>query len=455
MADGHPLEKLAREPMHPRQIVAIAILTACTAIEGFDVYAISFAAPGIAEAWGIDRATLGIVLAMDLVGMAIGSILLGLVSDRLGRKPIIVSCLVIMATGMWLASWAPTIFDLSAARFYTGLGVGGLLASSSAIAAELANDRRRSLAIALMIGGFSLGAIAGGTLISELLARTDRWEAVFEVGALATTILIVPALLFVPESLVFLCQYQPRNALARLNRILLQQGRSPIDALPSRPLQNTRCLGRSARDVRRTAFFLTLAFFAYMVSLYFLMKWIPKLVADMGYSPSSAGGVLVWAHIGGLLGTITISLLSQIWNVRLLVVSALICGAAAVAAFGRFSQELSALTVIASAAGFFIIGANSGFYSIVAQSFSSQFRAAGTGFVIGVGRAGSATGPIIAGLLFQIGWSLDAVSIVMALGCLIASLSVALLAWPTERSALDADSLGLAEGSNVLELETK
>ncbi len=430
MEDGDPFEKIAREPMHARQILAMGILTACTAIEGFDVYAISFAAPGIAEAWQIDSATLGIVLAMDLVGMSIGSILVGLFADRLGRKPTILACLVIMATGMGLASWSGSVLDLSAARFFTGLGVGGLLATSSAMVSELANDRRRSLAVTVLIGGFSLGAIAGGALVSKLFAQGYRWVAAFELGAFATTILIAPVLLFVPESVAFLCQRHPRNALERLNRILLAQGRSPIDKLPSLPpLSHGRASGLG-RGVLRTTLFLTLAFFMYMVSLYFLMKWIPKLVADMNYPPAAAGSVLVWAHIGGLIGTIVISLLSQLWSLRLSVIAALVCGAGAVGVFGRFSQELVPLTVTAAAAGFFIIGANSGFYSIVAQSFPSQLRAAGTGVVIGVGRAGSAAGPIAAGLLFQSGWELNAVSMIMAVGCLVAALAVTMLAPP-------------------------
>jgi Arabinose efflux permease len=437
MVDEDPREKIAREPMHARQILAIGILTVCTAVEGFDVYAISFAAPGIAEAWQIDRATLGIVLAMDLVGMSIGSVLLGLLADRFGRKPTILACLAIMATGMWWASRAGSVLDLSAARFFTGLGVGGLLATSSAIASELANDRRRSLSVTVLIGGFSLGAIAGGALVSELFAQNYRWETAFEVGAFATTILIALVLLFVPESMAFLCERHPKNALERLNRILLDQGRSPIDKLPLRPLPSHGRVSGLAREVRRAALFLALAFFMYMVSLYFLMKWIPKLVADMNYPPAAAGGVLVWAHIGGLIGTIVISLLSQVWSVRPVVIAAFVCGAAAVGTFGRFSQELVSLTAIAAAAGFFIIGANSGFYSIVAQSFPSQLRAAGTGFVIGVGRAGSAAGPIAAGLLFEAGWSLNAVSIIMALGCLIAAFVVTSLAQPSASDVAD------------------
>jgi benzoate transport len=417
---------IAREPMHRRQILAISIAAACTAAEGFDVYSVSFASPGIAAAWNIDRAWLGVVLSMELVGMGFGAFLLGSIADRVGRRPTMLACLVMMASGMWLASLAGDVATLSATRLYTGLGIGGMLATSSAMVAEYANDRRRSLAITLMIGCYSLGAVAGGALASALLARSDRWQAVFELGARATAALILPALLFLPESIAFLCQRQPKHALKRINTILSRQGRRPIDALPA-PAAPDLGAGSGAlfgRALLGTTLALTLAFFAYMLALYFLMKWIPKLVVDMGHPPSSAARVLVWANVGGIAGTFGMSLLSQRFDVRYLVMAALVCSGAAVTAFGRSPAQLLSLAVIATIAGFFINAANSGFYSIVAQSFPAQLRAGGTGFVIGAGRAGSALGPIVAGLLFDAGWSVAAVSGTMACGCLVAAASI-------------------------------
>ena len=99
-----PSEVIANSPMSAPQIVVVAITIALNALDGFDVLSISFASPGIAQEWGIDRAALGIVLSMELVGMAIGSILLGGVADRIGRRPTILGCLAVMAAGMVMAT---------------------------------------------------------------------------------------------------------------------------------------------------------------------------------------------------------------------------------------------------------------------------------------------------------------------------------------------------------------
>jgi hypothetical protein len=76
-----PREIIATSPLSALQIAVVAITIGLNALDGFDVLALSFASPGIARAWGIDRAVLGIVLSMDLLGMAMGSIVLGGVSD--------------------------------------------------------------------------------------------------------------------------------------------------------------------------------------------------------------------------------------------------------------------------------------------------------------------------------------------------------------------------------------
>ena len=86
------------------QILVVGITIALNALDGFDVLSISFASPGIANEWGIDRAALGIVLSMELIGMAIGSIFLGGVADKIGRRPTILGCLVVMAVGMFMAT---------------------------------------------------------------------------------------------------------------------------------------------------------------------------------------------------------------------------------------------------------------------------------------------------------------------------------------------------------------
>ena len=95
-----PRDIIAKSPMTPLQVLIVGITIALNALDGFDVLSISFASPGIAAEWHISRAPLGFVLSMELIGMAFGSIFLGSLADRIGRRPTVLGCLVVMATGM-------------------------------------------------------------------------------------------------------------------------------------------------------------------------------------------------------------------------------------------------------------------------------------------------------------------------------------------------------------------
>jgi benzoate transport len=416
---GDPRVIIAREPMHRRQVVAIAIATALNALDGFDVLAISFASPGITTEWNVDRAALGVVLSMELVGMAIGALTLGSLADRLGRRPTILACLVIMTVGMGFAAASANLLMLSAVRLFTGLGIGGMLASTNAVVAECANARRRNLSVAIMAGGYPMGAIVGGTIASILLAKTGEWRSIFVFGSLVTVSFIPLVLWRVPETIAFLCARQPKDALRRINRTMVLQGRSPVRSLPPLiPIGRGGIHEAFGPDLASTTMLLVTAYFFHIMTFYFLMKWIPKVVTDMGFSPAMAGGVLVWANVGGAAGAVTLSLLTQRFDVRLLVIGSMIGGAIAVAAFGQGIVSLGPLSVAAAIAGFFTNGATAGLYAVFAQSFPARLRAGGTGLVIGIGRGGAALGPIIAGILFSAGWLLNVVAPVMASGCL-------------------------------------
>ena len=97
--------------MRVGQWLAVLVTVGLNALDGFDVLSISFASPGIAKDWGIDKATLGWVLSMELFGMAFGSVLLGGVADKIGRRPTILGCLVAMAIGMFGAGHAHDVAD--------------------------------------------------------------------------------------------------------------------------------------------------------------------------------------------------------------------------------------------------------------------------------------------------------------------------------------------------------
>jgi benzoate transport len=426
-----PRETLSGAPMSALQVLAVAITVGLLALDGFDVLSISFAAPGIASEWGIARTQLGVVLSMELIGMALGSIVLGGVADRIGRRPTMLGCLVLMTVGMFMVTGVKQIAQLEVWRFVTGLGIGGVLACTNAVAAEFSNLRRRSLCVSLMAVGYPVGAVCGGLIVKELL-RDHDWRTVFYFGGSITALFIPLVLLLVPESVHWLAQKQPPGALARINRALARMGHAAIAALPSVPAVPAGASRRPVSEIFAPALIVTtllatLAYFFHIMTFYFILKWIPKIVFDMHFPASAAAGVLVWANVGGAAGGTLLGLLSQRVGLKPLTIGVMLLSVVMVTLFGRSSPDLNELSLLCAGAGFCTNAAVVGLYAIFAQAFPTQVRATGTGFAIGIGRGGSVLGPITAGFLFERGYTLPTVALYMAMGSLFAAGVLALL----------------------------
>lgn len=420
-----PRAILDERPMSRFQWGVVAIMVGLNALDGFDVLSISFASPGIARDWGIDRAALGVVLSMELIGMAVGSVLLGGVADRIGRRNMILGCLVVMAAGMFGASTAHDVTTLSAWRVFTGLGIGGMLAATNAAVAEASNAKHRSLCVVLMAAGYPVGAIIGGSISAELLKHAD-WPIVFQFGALATLCFIPLVLWRAPESIAFHMTRRSGDTLGKVNATLARMGHPGVGALPEPDVVQRKVpvAALFSPALVRITLLLTLAYFAHIMTFYFILKWIPKIVVDMHFAPSAAAGVLVWANIGGATGSLLLGLMTARVRLRALTIVAMFLSAIMVTVFGRGQADLHELTLIAALTGFFTNAGVVGLYALMAQSFPTEVRATATGFVIGLGRGGSALAPAAAGFLFAAGYGLQMVAVLMAAGSLVALLAL-------------------------------
>lgn len=413
------------------QWAAVAVTVGLNALDGFDVLSISFASPGIAREWGTSPATLGWILSMELLGMAIGSALLGGVADTIGRRATILGCLVAMTIGMWGAGQAGGVGTLLAWRLVTGLGIGGMLAAINAAAAEFANKRWYSLAMALMVIGYPIGGVLGGLAVQGILGSGGGWRDVFHFGAIVTALFIPLTWFLVPETVAFLDRRQPRGALDRINASLRRFGLPEVTGFTPRDVDAPKA---SIADIFgpaliRTTLLITLAYFAHILSFYFVIKWVPKIVVDMGFEPRAAAGVLTWANLGGAIGGALFGLLAIRVGLKRLTIVILFASTAFIFVFGLVAGKvpLATLSAMVLATGFFTNAAIVGLYTLFARVFPTHVRATGTGFAIGVGRGGAALAPVAAGYLFEAGLTLQSIALVMGMGSTLAAVALLVL----------------------------
>jgi MFS family permease len=425
--------RLLERPMTLYQILAVAIGVMVNMMDGFDLLSISFAGPAIDREWGIGEERLGALFSIGLIGMASGALGLSWISDVIGRRAGTMINLAVMATGMTIASVAPSFGVLFFARFITGLGIGAMTASIGSLVFELASKKRREISLGFVTAAFSVGTLLGGWLAREWLLDLG-WRAIFGFGAVISFLMIPVVFGFLPESFDYLLGKQPKNALARANRQLEKIGLEPLKALPAKTevvISETASLMDVIRPpVLMSAVLACLGYFGFMTSQYFILNWMPTLMVNEGFTDSGAIGFAMIRDVGAIIGCLIVGTFTAKLGVRPVTVALLLIMAVAIAAFGAL--PLDAVQLIRTSSffvGFAAFATAVGIFSIMASGFPSHVRSTGIGVAFTAGRLGAAAGAYLGGFFWEIiGLDRAALCLVLAIPAVIAAFVVGALA---------------------------
>lgn len=419
---------LDTNPVSRFQLIAIAVLMGVNGLDGFDAFAINFASPGLAAEWGVPKDTLGFIKSMNLIGMGIGSLFIAPLADKFGRRPIILVCTSLLAVSMIACAFVDTVLTMCAWRVITGLGIGAMLASINAAAAEMSNAKWRALCVSVAATGYLLGAVLGGLVAAELL-EVYSWRSIFIFGGIISAGFVPIVAWRVPETLPFLAQRGAAGDLERVNASLAKMGHNPAQTLrhSDDPARTFSVWNLFAKDIRWVTILVTLAYFFQVITFYYYVGWVPDMIADLGYSQSDAVRVLTMANLAGIFGALSIGWLASKFGMTVPTFCAAIIGGIGVFAFGASSGPLSTLVLIGAGAGFFLNAVIVIMYAVCARAFTVEMRALGTGFVVGVGRIGGVLGPIIGGILFQAGFSTGSASLMVAGGSFMCAVMILFL----------------------------
>lgn len=419
-------ETLARKPMNAFQVAAISMCVLLNIVDGFDILVMAFTAQHVSSEWGLSASELGGLFSAGIIGIAIGSMVIAPQADKLGRRTIILLCLVISGIGMTLSGLSESAIQLGALRAITGIGIGGLLTCSNIIASEYASQKWKGLAVTILASGVALGATFGGMLAIVLIEHFG-WRSVFLFGGVCTFLMIPLVIALLPESLDFLLTRQPKNSILRINKLARRLGLDELSSLPQRNAQGLQkskslFLGLVQGKWLRTSVCIWIGFFMTMFTFYFVMSWTPKLLATSGLSAKEGitGGLLLSA--GGIIGSAAIGFLSA----RFTIVQVLACfmglNAALMFSFAFFSSVPSFAFLIGFFLGFTIYACMGGLYAAVAILYEPGLRATALGFATGIGRAGGILSPLIAGVLIDWQFKSQTLFIIygvaMILGCI-------------------------------------
>lgn len=400
------LSEINQNNMSRYQWFVIVVCVCLNIIDGFDVMVMAFTAPSVSAEWSLSGAQIGLLLSAGLFGMAAGSIFLAPLADKIGRRLLILICLAIAGISMLACGLVHSHSMLAALRFVTGIGVGGILASSNVLASEYANLRWRSLAVSLMSTGYGIGATLGG-ILSLLLIEHLGWRSIFLVGGVTTVVMLLVSLWLLPESLDYLLAKKPKQALEKINLTVQRIGLVRLNALPQHEKNTQQHSSDIAKLFQGKQGFQTLclwfAFFLVMFGFYFVMSWTPKILIAMGMSPSQGVTTGILISIGGVFGAAIIGLLAS--RIKIFHALSLFLGLTAVCVwlFVAVSSQVSIALMVGLLLGTLINGCVAGLYSISPTIYDADIRSRGVGYAIGFGRIGAILSPTVAGIFLDKG----------------------------------------------------
>ncbi|MFC7047881.1 MFS transporter [Emcibacter nanhaiensis] len=420
--NNDPRDIINREPMKARQILVIGLCVFLNALDGFDILAITFAAPGIMQDWSIGKDVMGIVFSAGLLSMTLGSFVLPPLADRIGRRKITLICLVIMSGGMFLSALSSDIYHLAFWRFITGLGIGGMIPTINAISSEFSNEKRRNFSVCVMGIGYAIGGFVGGSAAAVLLSHF-AWPSVFIFGGCAALLILPVAYFFMPESIEFLVTRKGQEALPEANAILRTLGHSEAEEIRiSETPAKAGIMELFTRDKLRLTLALTFSYLLNIMTVYYILTWVPSIVTDLGFDKVNGTQVSVWVSVGGIIGGALFGWVATFRDLRKMLIALMLSAGVLVIIFGQVPPDLMLLKIVGFLLGFCIYGSTVGLFALLARSYPTTLRATGTGFVVGAGRGGSTIGPVIVGFLLAAGFGIPEVSIIMASGAIIAGL---------------------------------
>ncbi|MCP9757150.1 MFS transporter [Lacihabitans sp. CCS-44] len=414
LIDSNPISKL--------QFATIIICFLMNMLDGMDVLVISYTAPAIAKAWSIGPDILGTVFSSGLVGMTLGTLFIAPYADKIGRKNLILISAVLMGSCIYLTSYATTVNSLLVYRFLSGLGIGCMLASTAALTAEFTPNKSRDFWVSFVVSGYPVGAVISGLFAAKVIPA-EGWEQMFRYAGIASLLSIPLIVFFLSESIDFYLKAQPKNALDKINGLLLKMGFNAIDTLPEKSVTKSAIPVGKLLDgkYKKPSIELWIALFMAFAALYFMTSWIPKLASDAGLSLSLAIYAGTVFNIGAFFGIVTQGYFSSKFGLKKTIGIILILTAVLMACF-RFFVGSDIILLVFAFLGFGIQGGFVGLYAFAARMYPTEFKTTGIGWAMGAGRIGGIVGPKLGGILIGMGLTIGANFMIFAIPALIAGI---------------------------------
>src|SRR6266702_2286216 len=422
----------------PRHWRILSLCALVTRLDRFDIQAMASATPTLAGDWHVPPGELRWIITAALIGIAGSALIVSPLGDYFGRRTVLLCSFALVGVATLLAATSHTPNELFTWRLFTGIGLGASLPNALALTAEFAPARSRTMLVALMACGISLGAAVSG-FAAPTLIEFGGWRAVFATGGALAALAWLP-LFALPESLRFLvARHRDLNTigtlLERLDRTHRHtEGQTYI--MRERPAGKLSVGELLTPRLAPATLLLWLVFFLNLGLLYLLSSWLPTLLRQSGLPLAAALRIAAMFQIGGVVGGFALAWLMQRWGPFIVLSGSYALTAIALAILGAEVPGAPLTTLLIVIMGNGVVGGQVALNVLSATLYPTTPVAR----AVGMGRFGGIIAPLLAGQLMAAGIAIGSLFWLAIVPALICAGGVALLRSAVTRSQATASA---------------
>ena len=422
---NHIIDHAKFRPFHFNVLVWCLLIIL---FDGYDLAINGVVLPLLMVEWELTAMQAGMLASTALAGMMFGAMIFGSLADKIGRKKVIMICIVLFSGLTFAGGFASNPTEFAILRFLAGLGIGGVMPNLVALTSEYAPIRMRSTLVTGMFSGYAVGGVMAA-LLGSWFTPDFGWQIMFFIAGIP--LFLLPVIWkFLPESLTFIVQQnrqaEAREIVRRLEPTITVKETTTfeLDKVDVPESASVMSLFRRGRTMNTILFWI--AFFTCLLTMYALSSWLPKLMMAAGYSMDNSLMFMMVMNIGAVIGIIGGGILADRFHLKPVLMCLGVMGAVVMSLMGFQSNEFL-LYILVFLAGAASIGSQMLLYSYVAQFYPLAVRSTGIGWSSAIGRMGAIIGPILIGGL--LGMNLPAHFNFMAVGLpvLITAIAVSLI----------------------------
>ncbi|OOR24589.1 MFS transporter [Bacillus cereus] len=376
--------------------------------DAMDVGMLSFVMVALQKDWGLTSQEMGWIGSINSIGMAVGALIFGILSDKIGRKSVFIITLLLFSIGSGLTALTTTLSVFLVLRFLIGMGLGGELPVASTLVSESVEAHERGK-IVVLLESFWAGGWLIAALISYFVIPKYGWEVAMVLSA-------VPALyaLYLRWNLPDSPRFQK------------------VEKRPS-VIENIKSVWSG--EYRKATIMLWILWFCVVFSYYGIFLWLPSVMVLKGFSLIKSFQYVLIMTLAQLPGYFTAAWFIERLGRKFVLVTYLIGTACSAYLFG-VADSLTVLIVAGMLLSFFNLGAWGALYAYTPEQYPTTIRGTGAGMAAAFGRIGGILGPLLVGYLVASQASLSLIFTIFCGSILIGALAVIILGQETKQREL-------------------